>query len=146
MLNEKLNVTIELSAHCDYKGSAEYNKGLSQRRAEAVVDYLVAKGIAPDRLTPVGYGKERPKVVRKKMTERYDWLKEGDTLTVEYIQQLDAGKQEICNQLNCRTEFVVLRTTYGMFDENGKLKQQPKPKQGEDTKNSNEEDEYNIYF
>ena len=144
LLNENGNVTIELSAHCDYKGSAEYNKGLSQRRAEAVVDYLVAKGIAPDRLTPVGYGKERPKVVRKKMTERYDWLKEGDTLTVEYIQQLDAGKQEICNQLNRRTEFVVLRTTYGMFDENGQLKKQPKVKKPEAEKR--EEEGISIIF
>ena len=144
LLNENGNVTIELSAHCDYKGSAEYNKGLSQRRAEAVVNYLVAKGIAPDRLTPVGYGKERPKVVRKKMTERYDWLKEGDTLTVDYIQQLDAGKQEICNQLNRRTEFVVLRTTYGMFDENGQLKKQPKVKKPEAEKR--EEEGISIIF
>ena len=47
LLNENANVTIELSAHCDYKGSAEYNKGLAQRRAEAVVEYLTAHGI-PD--------------------------------------------------------------------------------------------------
>ncbi|MGN0280773.1 MAG: OmpA family protein, partial [Prevotella sp.] len=56
LLNENPNVTIELSAHCDYKGSAEYNKALSQRRAESVVNYLIEKGIARDRLTPVGYG------------------------------------------------------------------------------------------
>lgn len=86
LLNENPNVTIELSAHCDYKGSSEYNKGLAQRRAEAVVDYLISKGIARDRLSPVGYGKEKPKVIRKKLTEKYDWLKEGDVLTEDFIK------------------------------------------------------------
>ena len=127
LLNENGNVTIELSAHCDYKGSAEYNKRLSQRRAEAVVDYLTAKGIARDRLTPVGYGKEKPKTIRRKLTERLTWLKEGDVLTEEFINHLDKDKQEIANQLNRRTEFIVLRTTYGLFDEHGKLKKRPKP-------------------
>lgn len=126
LLNENPNVTIELSAHCDYKGSAEYNQRLSQRRAESVVRYLIAKGIAADRLTPRGYGKEKPKQVKKKLTERYTWLKEGDTLTEEYIKTLDNEKQELCNQLNRRTEFIVLRTTYGMFDDKGNLKEQPK--------------------
>ena len=43
-------------------------------------------------------------------------------------KKLDEEKQEICNQLNRRTEFIVLRTTYGMFDEKGNLKNTPKPK------------------
>jgi len=131
LLTENPNVTIELSAHCDFKGSAEYNKRLSQRRAEAVVNYLVAKGIANDRLTPVGYGKEKPKTIRKKLTEKYPWLKENDVLTEEYIKKFDGEKQEICNQMNRRTEFIVLRTTYGMFDEKGNLKNPPKPKKEE---------------
>ncbi len=128
LLNENPNVTIELGAHCDYKGSAEYNKGLSQRRAESVVAYLVEKGISRDRLTPIGYGKDKPKEVRKKLTEKYPWLKEGDILTEDYILKQDAERQEICNQLNRRTEFIVLRTTYGMFDEKGELKNLPQPK------------------
>lgn len=131
LLNENPNVTIELSAHCDYKGSAEYNKTLSQKRAEAVVNYLIQHGIAKDRLSPVGYGKEKPKTIRKKLTEKYPWLKEGDVLTEEFIKKLDKDKQEICNQLNRRTEFIVLRTTYGMFDEKGNLKNPPKAKEPE---------------
>jgi outer membrane protein OmpA-like peptidoglycan-associated protein/tetratricopeptide (TPR) repeat protein len=115
LLNENANVTIELSAHCDYKGSAEYNKGLAQRRAEAVVEYLTAHGIPEDRLKPVGYGKEKPKTIRRKLTEKYPFLKEGDVLTEEFIKKLDEEQQEICNQLNRRTEFIVLRTTYGLF-------------------------------
>lgn len=134
LLQENPNVTIELSAHCDYKGSAEYNKRLSQRRAESVVAYLVTHGIARDRLTPVGYGKEKPLTVRKKTTERYPWLKEGDVLNEDFIKKQIPENQEICNQLNRRTEFIVLRTTYGMFDEKGNLKNPPKPKQQEEDK------------
>ena len=114
LLNENANVTIELSAHTDYRGSAAYNERLSQRRAESVVSYLIEHGIAADRLKPVGYGKMKPKTVKRKLTETYPWLKEGDVLTEEFIKALDEEKQEICNQLNRRTEFKVLRTTYGM--------------------------------
>ena len=115
LLNENPNVTIELSAHTDYRGSAAYNERLSQRRAESVVNYLIEHGIAKDRLTPVGYGKMKPKTIKRKLTETYDWLKEGDVLTEEFIKALDdEEKQEVCNQLNRRTEFKVLRTTYGL--------------------------------
>ena len=126
LLNENPNVTIELSAHCDYRGTPEYNKTLAQHRANAVVHYLIEAGIAPQRLTPMGYGKEKPKTIRKKLTERYKWLKEGDVLTEEFITKLDKEKQEICNQLNRRTEFVVQRTTYGLLDDKGNLKKQKK--------------------
>ena len=115
LLKENPNVCIELSAHCDYKGPAEYNKGLSQRRAESVVAYLTEHGIEADRLTPMGYGKEKPKTIRKKLTEKYPFLKENDVLTEEFIKTLEnEEQQEQCNQLNRRTEFIVLRTTYGL--------------------------------
>ena len=143
LLEENPNVTIELSSHCDYKGSEAYNKTLSQRRAETVVKYLISKGVKADRLTPVGYGKMKPKTIRKKLTEKYTWLKEGDVLTEDYIKKLDKDKQEICNQLNRRTEFIVLRTTYGMFDEKGNLKNPPKPKT---EKENAEEDSDNIFM
>ena len=122
MLKENPNVTIELSAHCDYRGNAEYNQKLSQRRAESVVHYLTEHGIAADRLTAKGYGKEMPKTVNKKLTETYPFLHEGDTLSVPYILKLPKEQQEVCNALNRRTEFRVLRTTYGLFDEKGNLR------------------------
>lgn len=122
MLKENPNVTIELSAHCDYRGNAAYNLKLSQRRAESVVRYLTEHGIEAARLTAKGYGKEMPKVVNKKLTETYPFLHEGDTLSVPYILKLPADQQEVCNALNRRTEFRVLRTTYGLFDEKGNLK------------------------
>ena len=129
LLNENPNITIELSAHTDYKGSEEYNEGLSQRRAESVVDYLIAHGIAKDRLTPKGYGEGKPKTIKRKVAERYPFLKEGDVLTEAYITTLSEEEQEQCNQLNRRTEFIVLRTTYGLFDKAGRLIQIPKPKE-----------------
>ena len=127
LLNENPNVTIELSAHCDYRGPSAYNKALSQRRAEAVVNYLIKQGIAADRLSPVGYGKDKPKTIKRKLTETYAFLKENDVLTEEFIKTLKPEEQEICNQLNRRTEFIVLRTTYGMFtDERPSAKQASK--------------------
>lgn len=121
MMNENPNITIELSAHCDYRGNDAYNQRLSQRRAESVVRYLIQHGIAEDRLTAVGYGESRPKVITKKLAETLlasDSVKvevqENDTLTEDYILAVDdEEQQEVLHALNRRTEFRVLRTTYG---------------------------------
>ena len=126
MLNENPNITIELFAHTDYRGAEAYNKKLSQKRAESVVKYLINHGIAADRLTAVGYGEEKPKTIRRKVAERYPWLKENDVLTEEFILKLKPEQQETANALNRRTEFKVLRTTYNMFDKDGNLKNPPK--------------------
>lgn len=58
-LTENPSVVIELSAHTDSRGSASSNQRLSQRRAEAAVQYLVTKGIDPKRMVAKGYGEER---------------------------------------------------------------------------------------
>lgn len=117
MLEQNPNITIELSAHCDFRGSDTFNEKLSQARAEAAVEYLISKGIEKERLTPVGYGESKPKQVHKKLTEKYTFLKEGDILSEEFIKGLRSEEeQEICNQLNRRTEFQVLRTTYKLYE------------------------------
>lgn len=116
LLNDNPNVTIELGAHCDYKGSDVYNERLSQRRAESVVNYLIQGGIAADRLVAKGYGESQPKVLRKKQATQLGFLNEGDTLTEAFILTLDEEQQEICNALNRRTEFKVLRTTYRLYE------------------------------
>ena len=117
LLEENPNITIELASHCDYRGADQYNERLSQRRAESVVRYLIQHGIATDRLTPKGYGEGRPKIVTRKIAEQNPFLQEGDTLTEQFILALEGEeRQEICNALNRRTEFRVLRTTYGLFD------------------------------
>ncbi|MFK7806434.1 MAG: OmpA family protein [Saprospiraceae bacterium] len=50
------SMTIELSAHTDSRGAAEYNQELSTKRAISAKEYLVSRGIASDRITAVGYG------------------------------------------------------------------------------------------
>ena len=132
MLKENPNVTIELAAHCDYRGNDDYNLRLSQRRAESVVRYLTEHGIEAERLTAKGYGETVPKIINKKLLETYPFLHEGDTLTVPYILALPADQQEVCNALNRRTEFRVLRTTYGLFDEHGNLLLKPEGKKEEE--------------
>lgn len=141
LLNENPNVTIELAAHCDYRGKDEYNQRLSQRRAESVVNYLLQHGIADDRLTPVGYGESRPKVVTRKIAKQNDFLHEGDTLTEAFIKALpDTAQQEKCNALNRRTEFKVLRTTYGLFDLPVK---EPKQEEGDAAKDKDKQEAAN---
>ena len=120
MMNENPNITIELSAHCDYRGNDDYNQRLSQRRAASVVRYLIQHGVARDRLTAVGYGESRPTIITKKLAETLlagdpkVKVHETDTLTETYILAFkDEDAQEVLNALNRRTEFRVLRTTYG---------------------------------
>ena len=122
LLNDNPNITIELSAHTDNRGSDQYNERLSQQRAQNVVNYLIQKGIEPERLTPKGYGEAKPKRIKRKVAEKYPFLKEGDILNDTLINTLSEEQQEQCHQLNRRTEFIVLRTTYGLFDKAGKLK------------------------
>jgi outer membrane protein OmpA-like peptidoglycan-associated protein/tetratricopeptide (TPR) repeat protein len=81
LLNDFPTLKIEISGHTDNKGSAAYNKTLSENRAKTVVDYLVGKGIVKDRLTFMGYGFDKP-------------VATNDT---------DEGRQ-----LNRRTEFKII--------------------------------------
>ncbi|MDR2475781.1 MAG: OmpA family protein [Bacteroidales bacterium] len=115
LLNRNPHITIELASHTDMRGSDEYNISLSQRRAKSVVDYLIKGGIDPDRLTPKGYGESVPKIVDKKLAEKHNFLKENEILTEEFILALTPEQQEIADQINRRTEFSVLKTTYKMF-------------------------------
>lgn len=114
-LNDNPNVTIELGAHTDRKGTDQYNERLAQRRAQSVVDYLIAGGIEAARLEAKGYGESVPKTINKKMAKQFDFLKEGDVLTEEFILALPPEQQEIADQINRRTEFKVLRTNYNLF-------------------------------
>jgi outer membrane protein OmpA-like peptidoglycan-associated protein/tetratricopeptide (TPR) repeat protein len=59
ILEANPTIKIELSSHTDSRESLKYNQLLSERRAQAAVDYLIEKGIAKDRLTARGYGKTR---------------------------------------------------------------------------------------
>lgn len=81
-LEENPAVRIEISGHTDNTGAAAYNRELSKKRAQAVYQYLVNKGIAAARLDPKGYGPDKP-------------VAANDT---------EAGKQQ-----NRRIEFKILK-------------------------------------
>lgn len=109
------NVAIELSSHTDRKGSEEYNNKLSQRRADAVMHYLIQNGgIDPNRLTSVGKGKSAPKNITRAIVKRYDFFEEGQILDAHFIEQLEPEHQAVADQINRRTEFKVSSITYGL--------------------------------
>ena len=115
LLNDNPNITIELAAHTDLVGNNEANQELSLRRAQSVVDYLIKHGIEQERLTPVGYGEEKPVVVDEVLHKQYPYLPKDQVLDEAFITTLSADKQEVCNSLNRRTEFRVLKTTYNLY-------------------------------
>ena len=59
-LKSHSSINLEISGHTDNLGLDSYNKILSQRRVDAVMRYLTAKGIRGERLVAIGYGEERP--------------------------------------------------------------------------------------
>jgi peptidoglycan-associated lipoprotein len=112
-LDDNPNVTIELMSHTDSRGTPADNLELSQKRAQSVVDYLISKGIQPDRLRARGYGESQPKVVDEKVKSQYDFLEIEEVLTEGFINQLESVElQERAHQVNRRTEFRVLSTDY----------------------------------
>jgi len=115
LLNDNPNITIEISANTDYIGSNTDNQILSERRAKSVVDYLISKGIASDRLTSVGYGEEKPVIVDTNLAKKYSFLKENDVLDEVFVLKLTPEQQETSNQINRRTEFRVVKTTYKLY-------------------------------
>lgn len=97
-LMENPTIIIELQAHTDCRGSANYNKALSQRRAQACVDYLVQKGIPADRMVAAGYGMDVPR---------------GTGLECETIKKMPTKEeQEAAHQKNRRTQFRVISYDY----------------------------------
>jgi peptidoglycan-associated lipoprotein len=115
LLNDNPNITIEMAAHTDMVGNNAGNQELSLRRAQSVVDYLIKHGIESERLTPIGYGEEKPVVVDDALRKQHTFLPKGQVLDEAYITTLPADQQEICNSLNRRTEFRVLKTTYNLY-------------------------------
>jgi peptidoglycan-associated lipoprotein len=104
LLTANPHIVIELGAHTDCRGLTTDNLILSQRRAQACVDYLVQKkGIDPDRLIAKGYGENSP--LR---------LNNGQALTESYIASQLQTDQERLHQLNRRTVFRILAYDFNL--------------------------------
>ena len=112
------NIVVELRAHTDCRPFLGLtNDTLSQRRAQSVVDYLISRGIEPERLVAKGYAERVPRTLDRNMTVRIDGkpysFSEGTTLECDYINHMtDKGRQEAAHLLNRRLEFLILRTDY----------------------------------
>lgn len=115
LLNDNPNITIELAAHTDCIGDSISNKTLAEKRAESVVNYLIRNGIEKERLTPNGYGEGKPVTVDAALHKQYPYLPIGQILDEAFIKTLSPNRQEECHQINRRTEFKVLKTTYKLY-------------------------------
>lgn len=109
LMNQYPNMVIELGSHTDIRGVDSYNENLSQRRANSARRWLINRGVDGERIKAKGYGETQPQTVRTSVGNRYDYLKEGDLLTEEYINALSSeDQQEVAHQLNRRTEFKII--------------------------------------
>lgn len=110
ILNDNPDIKIELSSHTDYRpGRTITNEELSQKRAEAVVEFLIIKGINPNRLVAKGYGASQPKRADKKISQIYPYIPAGQLLDKNFIEKLPADKQETAHQINRRVELKVVK-------------------------------------
>ena len=113
-LDENPTIVVELASHTDARDTDEKNDILSQKRAQSVVDYLILRGIDPERLVAKGYGERVPRLLHKNYyLNAILVLDSGAVLTEEFIESLSTNDiKEFAHQLNRRTEFSVLRNDF----------------------------------
>jgi OmpA-OmpF porin, OOP family len=104
------NIVVEINSHTDARGKDAYNLDLSQRRAKSCVDYLVSKGIAPERLIPKGYGETQPnQLYGPDKKPVLDVNGNPVVLTEAYIETFKVkNERELLHQKNRRTSFKVI--------------------------------------
>lgn len=108
-LDENETIIIELASHTDSRGTDESNDILSQRRAESVVNYLIERGIDPDRLVAKGYGERVPRRLSKDIVKDGFLFKAGTVLSQGFVDSLPSKQQqEAAYALNRRTEFRII--------------------------------------
>jgi peptidoglycan-associated lipoprotein len=108
-LDENETIIIELASHTDSRGTDESNDVLSQKRAESVVNYLIERGIDPDRLVAKGYGERVPRRLAKDVEKDGFQFKSGTLLSQPFVDSLPSKPaQEAAYALNRRTEFRIL--------------------------------------
>lgn len=110
LLLDNPTIVIELMAHTDARGSDESNLELSDARATTCVNYLISKGIQPERLAAKGYGETKPYVSRVIVD---GVVTDSTVYTEEYINSMPTVEErEALHQKNRRTTFRVLRDDY----------------------------------
>lgn len=108
-LDENETIIIELASHTDSRGTDESNDVLSQKRAESVVNYLIERGIDPDRLVAKGYGERVPRKLAKDVVKDGFLFKSGTLLSQSFIDSLATKPaQEAAYSLNRRSEFRII--------------------------------------
>ncbi len=108
-LDENETIIIELASHTDSRGTDESNDVLSQKRAESVVNYLIDRGIDPDRLIAKGYGERVPRRLAKDVLKDGFHFKAGTLLSQTFIDSLSTKpEQEAAYSLNRRSEFRII--------------------------------------
>jgi peptidoglycan-associated lipoprotein len=113
LMNDNPKIVVSLIAHTDNRGTDAANMQLSQRRAQAVVDYLIVNGIDEERLNAKGMGESQPRKITEEIAKKYGFVKTGDVLSEEYINNLQDNEQkEACHALNRRTEIQVESNDY----------------------------------
>ncbi len=107
LLNENPSIKLNISSYTDSRGNETDNLVLSQKRAETVMQYLFAHGIAQPRLSAKGLGGSHPLTVTSEMAKKYNFLRENEQLTESLIQRLIRRDQETARNLNNRVEFTI---------------------------------------
>ncbi len=91
LLKENPSIIVEVAGHTDERGSYEYNMKLSQARAEAVVNYLIRKGIDPRRLIPRGYGESQPIIPNAKTEAEHQMNRRVEFRIIGELNQEEGG-------------------------------------------------------
>ncbi len=125
-LDENETIIIELASHTDSRGTDESNDILSQKRAESVVNYLIERGIDPDRLVAKGYGERVPRRLTKDVIKDGFTFKAGTLLSQSFVDSLPSKpEQEAAYALNRRTEFRILSKDFVPKTQNQVITSQP---------------------
>ena len=72
------NMKLLIEGHCDERGSDEYNRGLGERRANSIRDYMITAGIAAERIQTISFGEEKPAVPNAKTEEEFAQNRRGE--------------------------------------------------------------------
>jgi peptidoglycan-associated lipoprotein len=118
IIEDNPRIVVEIGAHTDSRGSDKYNEGLSQRRTDWIVKWLIDRGVEPERIVSKGYGESEPRTLQKDMVGLTSGrvFKKGTVLTEEFINGLKASEGEKvfedAHTMNRRVTMKILREDF----------------------------------